>query len=405
MRADRFGDFMKRLRFLIINEYKNFGGTENSVWKIRQILTSHGHEVFLIYMHVGQDEVLGEKEYVLNPRFGIFDKLFYNPLLAHKLKQILCTISPDVIILNNVFFALITVLSTLKDYKVLHMVRDYAAVCPKSTCITDSGEVCSGFELKKCLYECKYHNSKIKLFIKLLLTKRIDGLRMRYVHKSLPPSRALSEYLIQYGHRSSPLNDPSEYGECPEKCMSDDYHKYIYLGVVNDNKGVYDLVQAFKLASFSRKCELHIYGHPATNYDYMKITSLIKSCDRIFYHGSIPHEEVQSVLKDAYALIVPSKWLENYPGTCLEGMANKLLVIASDRGGMKEQLADGRGIIFRFGVDELVDALYKAEALPASDYRKITERAYKYVLQNNSYLRYYQRLMSEINQVISTVHI
>ena len=396
---------MKRLRFLIINEYKNFGGTENSVWKIRQILTSHGHEVFLIYMHVGQDEVLGEKEYVLNPRFGIFDKLFYNPLLAHKLKQILCTISPDVIILNNVFSAPITVLSTLKDYKVLHMVRDYAAVCPKSTCITDSGEVCSGFELKKCLYECKYHNSKIKLFIKLLLTKRIDGLRMRYVHKSLPPSRALSEYLIQYGHRSSPLNDPSEYGECPEKCMSDDYHKYIYLGAVNDNKGVYDLVQAFKLASFSRKCELHIYGHPATNYDYMKITSLIKSCDRIFYHGSIPHEEVQSVLKDAYALIVPSKWLENYPGTCLEGMANKLLVIASDRGGMKEQLADGRGIIFRFGVDELVDALYKAEALPASDYRKITERAYKYVLQNNSYLRYYQRLMSEINQVISTVHI
>ena len=396
---------MKRLRFLIINEYKNFGGTENSVWKIRQILTSHGHEVFLIYIHVGQDEILGEKEYVLNPRFGIFDKLFYNPLLAHKLKQILCTISPDVIILNNVFSAPITVLSTLKDYKVLHMVRDYAAVCPKSTCITDSGEVCSGFELKKCLYECKYHNSKIKLFIKLLLTKRIDGLRMRYVHKSLPPSRALSEYLIQYGHRSSPLNDPSEYGECPEKCMSDDYHKYIYLGVVNDNKGVYDLVQAFKLASFSRKCELHIYGHPATNYDYMKITSLIKSCDRIFYHGSIPHEEVQSVLKDAYALIVPSKWLENYPGTCLEGMANKLLVIASDRGGMKEQLSDGRGIIFRFGVDELVDALYKAEALPASDYRKITERAYKYVLQNNSYLRYYQRLMSEINQVISTVHI
>ena len=88
MRADRFGDFMKRLRFLIINEYKNCGGTEISVRKIRQILTSHGHEVFLIYMHVGQDEILSEKEYVLNPRFGIFDKLFYNPLLAHKLKHI-----------------------------------------------------------------------------------------------------------------------------------------------------------------------------------------------------------------------------------------------------------------------------------------------------------------------------
>lgn len=396
---------MENMRILIINEYKYGGGTEQCVRKIRDILTLHGHDVCLLYMSGVHQDALDEKEFLLHPKWGLIDKLFYNPFLASRLRKLLQKIKPDVILLNNIFSAPITVLHELDGYVVLHMVRDYAAVCPKSTCITDSGEVCSGFELKKCLYECKYHNSKIKLFIKLLLTKRIDGLRMRYVHKSLPPSRALSEYLIQYGHRSSPLNDPSEYGECPEKCMSDDYHKYIYLGAVNDNKGVYDLVQAFKLASFSRKCELHIYGHPATNYDYMKITNLIKSCDRIFYHGSIPHEEVQSVLKDAYALIVPSKWLENYPGTCLEGMANKLLVIASDRGGMKEQLADGRGIIFRFGVDELVDALYKAEALPASDYRKITERAYKYVLQNNSYLRYYQRLMSEINQVISTVHI
>lgn len=396
---------MRKFRILIINEYKYGGGTEQCVRKLRDILNSHGHEVYVLYMNVVDKNTLNKNEYVLEPKLGMLDKLFYNPLLGYKLRKMLRSIVPDVILLNNIFSAPITVLHELDGYVVLHMVRDYASVCPKSTCITDLGEVCSGFELKKCLYECKYHNSKIKLFTKLLLTKRIDNLRLRYVHKSLPPSRALSDYLIQYGHRSSPLNDPSEYGECPERCMSDGYHKYIYLGAVNDNKGVYDLVQAFKLASFSRKCELHIYGHPATDYDYMKITSLIKSCDRIFYHGSIPHEEVQSVLKDAYALIVPSKWLENYPGTCLEGMANKLLVIASDRGGMKEQLADGRGIIFRFGVDELVDTLYKAEALPASDYRKITERAYKYVLQNNSYLRYYQRLMSEIHQVISTIHI
>lgn len=396
---------MKNMRILIINEYKYGGGTEQCVRKIRDILALHEHDVYLLYMSGVHQDALDEKEFFLHPKYGIIDKLFYNPFFASRLRKLLQKIKPDVILLNNIFSAPITVLYELNGYVVLHMVRDYASVCPKSTCINDSGEVCSGFGLPKCIYKCKYHNSKIKLFTKLLLTKRINSLRLKYVYKSLPPSRMLSDYLIQYGHRSSPLNDPSEYGKCPERPLSDDYHKYIYLGAVNDNKGVYDLVQAFKLASFFRKCELHIYGNPSTEYDYMKITSLIKSSDRIFYHGSIPHEEVQSVLQDAYALIVPSKGMENYPGTCLEGMANNLLVIASDRGGMKEQLADDRGIIFRFCVDELIKALYKAETLSESTYRQMTDRAYEYVLNNNSYLTYYKRLMDEIQQIISTSRI
>lgn len=396
---------MGKLRFLIINEYKNFGGTENSVRKIRKILNEHGHEVFLIYMHVGQDEILGEKEYVLNPRFGIFDKLFYNPLLAHKLKQILDTISPDVILLNNVFSAPITVLNTLKDYKVLHMVRDYAAVCPKSTCITDSGDICDGFKYRNCLLECKYHKSKLNLILKRWLLGRIDSLRLKVVSKSLPPSEMLAEYLEKHGHKSCALNNPNEYDVCPPRSISQDVHKYIYLGAVNANKGVYELALAFGHADFGKKCELHIYGKFSTSDDEKKIMKVIDSNNNIFYHGHISHEEVQAILRDSYAIVVPSKWIENYPGTCLEGMANRLLVIASDRGGMKEQLADVRGIIFRFGLNELVEALYKAESLSEMEYKNMTDKAYQYVLYNNSYDCYYERLMTEVNKVIASQHI
>ena len=83
-------------------------------------------------------------------------------------------------------------------------------------------------------------------------------------------------------------------------------------------------------------------------------------------------------------------------GTCLEGMANRLLVIASDRGGMKEQLADGRGIIFHFGISEMVDALHRAENLASDEYKNITDKAYEYVRWNNSYEMYYERLLREI---------
>lgn len=386
----------KKLRFLIINENKNFGGTENSVRKIRKILAEHGHEVFLIYMHVGQDEILSDKEYVLNPRFGIFDKLFYNPLLAHKLKQILDNSSPDVILLNNVFSAPITVFSTLKDYKVLHMVRDYAAVCPKSTCVTDSGDICDGFKYRNCLLECKYHNSKLQLILKCWLLRRMDSLRLKVVSKSLPPSEMLAEYLEKHGHKSCALNNPNEYDVCPPRSISQNVHKYIYLGAVNVNKGVHELLVAFGHADLGKKCELHIYGRFSTSDDEKRIMKVVESTNNIFYHGHISHEEVQSILRDSYAIVVPSRWIENYPGTCLEGMANRLLVIASDRGGMKEQLADGRGIIFHFGIPEMVDALHRAENLDLDEYKNITDRAYEYVRWNNSYKMYYERLIREI---------
>ena len=393
------------MTFCIINECKTDGGTEQSVRKIYKILTNYGHNVYLIYMKIGQDESVNGYEYVLNPQLGIIDKHCYNPFLANKLKQILNMISPDVVLLNNVFSAPITVFNALRGYRVLHMVRDYAAVCPKSTCITDSGEICDGFKYRNCWLECKCRNSKLRLVLERWLLGRVDSLRLKVVSKSLPPSEMLADYLEKHGHKSSALNNPNEYDVCPPRNISQNIHKYVYLGAINSNKGVYELVLAFSHAKFFKKCELHIYGKFSDPCDEVQIMKIIESHDNIIYHGYISHEQVQSVLQNSYAIVVPSKWIENYPGTCLEGMANRLLVIASDRGGMKEQLADGRGIIFSFGVNELVEALYKAESLSEMEYQNMTDKAYRYVLNNNSYERYYERLMTEVNRIIASRHI
>lgn len=294
---------MERLRFLIINEYKTCGGTENSVRKIRKVLNAHGHEVYLLYMHINVTDVLEGNEYILNPKLGILDKFLYNPFLADKLKQILSIISPDVILLNNVFSAPITVLSVLRSYRVLHMVRDYAAVCPKSTCITDSGAICDGFKYRNCLLECKYHNSKMQLVLKRWLLGRIDSLRLKIVSKSLPPSEMLADYLKKHGHKSCALNNPNEYDICPPRSIAQDVHKYIYLGGVNVNKGVYELALAFDRADLGKKCELHIYGKFSSLDDEKKIMKVIESNNSIIYHGHIAHEEVQAILRDRKSVV------------------------------------------------------------------------------------------------------
>lgn len=386
-----------KIRFLIINEHKTFGGTEQSVRKIRQILTSHGHEVFLLYMHICQDEILSEKEYVLNPRFGIFDKLFYNPILVHNLKRILDKISPDVILMNNVFSAPITVFSTLRGYKVYQFIRDYWPVCPKSTCISDSGKICKGFLFENCVRECSKGVGFIPIIIKLFLLKSVHKSRLNTVIKCFPPGKLLSDYMSSFGYKSIAINNPSQYGECPEKSVNNAFHRYIYLGAMNDNKGIYEMMQAFeKIVKVNKTAELHMYGRVVTPLDEQKIASFTERCKNIVYHGAVAHDEVQKILRDAYALIVPSKWLEAFGNTAMEGMANRLLVLGTNRGGTLEQLSDGRGILFDISISGIYEALLKAENLTTSEYVEITNRAYKYVFINNSYEMYYSRLMSEI---------
>lgn len=383
--------------FCIINELKTCGGAEQSVKKMRQILTAYGHDVYVIYMKVYNHESLDEYEYVLNPKLGIIDKIFYNYFLRIKLEGFLLNINPDVVLLNNVFSAPVTVFKALRGYKVYQFVRDYWPVCPKSTCISDSGNICKGFLFTDCFKECRMEKGYLYIALKLWLLKRINFLRKDIVEKCFPPGKLLSDYMSSFGYKSIAINNPIQYGECPEKIVNNTFHRYIYLGAMNDNKGIYEMMQAFEQLSLDKaNVELHMYGRISTDVDEQKIALFTERCKNIVYHGAVAHDEVQKILRDAYALIVPSKWLEAFGNTAMEGMANRLLVLGTNRGGTLEQLSDGRGILFDISISGIYEALLKAENLTTSEYVEITNRAYKYVFVNNSYEMYYSRLMSEI---------
>lgn len=383
--------------FCIINELKTCGGAEQSVKKMRQILTAHGHDVYVIYMKVYNHESLDQNEYVLNPKLGIIDKFFYNYFLKIKLEGFLFDINPDVVLLNNVFSAPVTVFKALRGYKVYQFVRDYWPVCPKSTCISDSGNICKGFLFANCFKECRTEKGYLYIALKLWLLKRVNILRKDIVEKCFPPGKLLSDYMSNFGYKSIAINNPNQYEACPERVIDNKLHRYIYIGVMTDNKGIYEMLQAFEILSeIKDKVELHMYGRIVTSEDENKIAAFTGRCKRIIYHGFITHDKIQQILRESYALIVPSKWLEAFGNTVMEGMANRLLVLGTNRGGILEQLSDGRGILFDISIHSIYEALLKAEKLSEADYMEITDRAYEYVLANNSYEMYYSQLMSEI---------
>ena len=77
-----------------------------------------------------------------------------------------------------------------------------------------------------------------------------------------------------------------------------------------------------------------------TNYEKKIINSFLKLGNQAIYHGFIPNSDVKRIMNSSSILVVPSIWDDPFPLTALEGLASGQVVVASERGGLKEMLKD-----------------------------------------------------------------
>lgn len=372
----------------IINEKKEYGGTEVFVARLRRILDRNNIQNKIIYISAENVDYT-EGEISLNCNSGILGKFIIYPNIVKKLRTSIKDNS--VVVVNNVFSSPISIYISLLFTKAIQIVHDYSIVCPKSTCVRDDGSICNGYKFEYCLLKCTYQNSKLYLLAKLVLTYISGWLRKKAIKQFISPSAKLAEYASKNGFRCTSIPNPVSLSIEEKHNFDGKEHHYIYIGGLNENKGLYDMLPAFYKFSLNRNnVYLDIYGKPVTTDDELFIKSYVSS--KIKYHGSVSHEKINAILKNGYALLVPSKWMENYPTTVLEGFASRLLVIGSSRGGIPELLESNRGICYQYGRNTLSKALEKAEALSSQEYQSITDNGIKYILENNTDKAYFQRI-------------
>ena len=108
------------------------------------------------------------------------------------------------------------------------------------------------------------------------------------------------------------------------------------------------LIKAFnKFAKDKDDVELIIAGSVKADFS-KEFERLLSDSEKTRYIGKIEHDKIIEFLKDIYVVIVPSLWIENYPGTLLEAILCKCLVVASNRGGMPEMLYYDNSLLFIF---------------------------------------------------------
>jgi len=151
---------------------------------------------------------------------------------------------------------------------------------------------------------------------------------------------------VVYIHNAVNVRRFSPDGEVSQRLMSlkDGRKCVLYVGRVNEKKGVGDLIRAFEIVSNrQRDCILAVAGSGDMKY----VEGLVKEVnragldDRVYFLGPIPNREMPAYMRAADIIAYATREGEGIPRALLEGMACGKPVVATEVAGIPEAVIDG----------------------------------------------------------------
>jgi glycosyltransferase involved in cell wall biosynthesis len=276
-----------------------------------------------------------------------------------RLEELVQREKPDIAHLHNIYHQItpsIIPFLKKKGIKIILTLHDYKLICP-SYLMINKGRTCDeclGNRFHRTLTSGCQH-SLVNGF--LLTTEAYYHLIKRSydaVDLFVSPSRFLAELIGRY--RISPRRitilrngiDTESY-----KPTYSDKGYILYFGRLSKEKGIKTLLRAHD--KICDKVPLKVIGNGPMLSD-LKIKHPIAQ-----FLGFKTGNELLHLINEASFVVVPSEWYENCSMVILEAMALGKPVIASNIGGIPEQIDDGiTGFLFEMGnVKELAEKIIK----------------------------------------------
>lgn len=391
---------------LIINELYQYGGAEMQTQREAKIFREKGHEVYIMTLDPNCENGWISKEHINiarndNKYCEQYQRLFADKEITKKLCNIINQINPDYIHINNAYDHYFSIFEVVKGYKSFQTIRDYSAVCPNGLSIHNDLSLCGGYtSCNECFKKCVVKkDNKIKAMWQLICFLRKKSVRKTNVKKFVCPSQMLTDYCNRQGIKTKCINNPFDFSMTSKintsKNIDFEQKIFLYYGQLVEHKGVGQLIKAFSIfAKDKENVELQLVGRMPDEYKPI-LDELINHYGngKIKYIGTLKYEDMIKKLLTVHTVVIPSLWMENYPNTALEAAVLQCLVLASDRGGMREIVQDDRFIFDVLNQNSIIEKLYLAYDISFDEYRKITERNMLRVRDNNTMEKYYDRLI------------
>lgn len=367
------------MRILLVNTYyypNMVGGTEHSIKLLAEELAKRGHEVSVITADSNEKEIevinlvrvirLGLCK---NGNESILKKVIRktyelnNLKIKNKIINILDEIRPDIVHTNNLLYLspIIWKVASDKNIKVVHTIRDYWGLCPKSTLLDKNMNICTKKKLP-----CMIHSKNYKNFTK-------------YVDLVTAPSEFTIELYRKNGYFNNSKRcmipnaidiDFEQFNNiiCERETRNSEIIEFLFIGSLDYHKGIKFLIESFKDIS-NENYRLNICGKGALE-EYVKEQAEIDK--RISYIGAVFNEKKDNALRKNDVIIIPSIWYEPFGRVVIEGYKYGLPVIACNIGGLEELLKEEVSI----GV-EANDKIQLKDAILKLGNRKKIKKCYR----------------------------
>lgn len=215
--------------------------------------------------------------------------------------------------------------------------------------------------LARCLYSCtsdrfrewayhKLRNKQIFYLTQFLIKSHEIILRQKAIETYkyatiIVANQRLKDILALSGLTDNVVSIPHGVKPRPQLPFPEvkDVVKFYYCGRIQYSKGLHNLLMSFDGIDKSLY-ELHIIGDaessgPSRRYD-QRIRKMAIGKNVIF-HGRLPNESIESVIKDMHVMIHPAIFLEVYGISIAESLSIGRPVLATRCGGAEMQVCEG----------------------------------------------------------------
>lgn len=268
-----------------------------------------------------------------------------------RIRSVFPQFSPDIVHMHNIYPALgpeVHRQATKHQIPLVMTVHNYRLRCPNGYMFTE-GQVCTrcltGSKGNALLHQCFPSRSQAAVYASSLwFHRRILALEDK-IAMFVAPSEFVRKSLISWGfdsRRVTMIRNFTSFRQPPRVELG---HHGVFVGRLSSEKGIDILLRALKLAHDPK---FSIIGDGPLRDSLGELAQDL-NLRRLRFLGRVSATDIQAMLRDARYVVVPSLSHENASLAAMEGLASALPLIVSDRGGLPELAAEGRGIVVPAG--------------------------------------------------------
>lgn len=357
------------MKILVVhNHYQQPGGERVAVELLTNLLRQHGHQVVLY----SQDS-LAIRDYGMVEKARFFPRALFSLRSYRELTALALRERPDVAHVHNVF-PLISpsayVALGQAGIPIVQTLHNFRFMCPNGLLYTQ-GAICerckNGNTTHAVRFRCFRGSYALSALYALAigLHRRAGTFERIYRYIALTPFAAakLSESGLATSDNVSVLGNflpdplPSAGARARQPYV-------VYVGRLSSEKGVATLVEA---APRLPELTVRILGDGP---EAPSLRQLVREqgLANVELLGHVDGPAKWEAMRNALAVVVPSRWYEHFPFVVLEAMAVGTPIVASRLGSLSSLIVPGEnGLLFRAGdSSDLAQTLRSLVAWPAS---------------------------------------